>query len=66
MKKINEEHKQNMNKSDFAEQELTEEQLEQIQGGLNPQPLPPGAADTFKLDNKIARQGIIIVSGYQE
>ncbi|NWJ46629.1 MAG: Nif11-like leader peptide family natural product precursor [Chloroflexi bacterium] len=44
--------------------ELDESSLEQVAGGLNPQPLPPGyLAHYLKWTNPLSARGIIIVSG---
>lgn len=66
MKKRQYDHEQGAEKANFTMAELTEEQLEQVNGGLNPQPLPPGAPEAFRLENKGFRQGIIVIGGYQE
>jgi predicted ribosomally synthesized peptide with nif11-like leader len=43
--------------------ELDESQLDQVAGGLNPQPLPPRWAHTFVKLNPGLINGIILVSG---
>jgi bacteriocin-like protein len=32
-------------------EELSDEQLDQVAGGLNPQPLPPGGADALVIND---------------
>ena len=57
------EHKQGQHKQKPEEQpavqvELTDEQLEQVTGGFNPQPDPPGVA--YPPGPSASRDGVII------
>ncbi|GHO88443.1 hypothetical protein [Dictyobacter formicarum] len=66
MKKRQYDHEQGMEKFNFPAIELTEEQLEQVNGGLNPQPLPPRELGSFKLRDNMLRRRIIAIGGYRE
>jgi predicted ribosomally synthesized peptide with nif11-like leader len=46
-----------------ADGSLSDNELEHVAGGLNPQPLPPRIARTFLRINPGVLSGIIIVSG---
>jgi predicted ribosomally synthesized peptide with nif11-like leader len=47
-----------------ADDSISDTDLEQVAGGLNPQPLPPRILSRFRAINPGVMNGIIIVSGF--